>query len=47
MSPAYHPRQPQTILITESNVKPTADHSQADLAVYNLAELHTYFDRQP
>jgi HAD superfamily hydrolase (TIGR01450 family) len=35
-----------TILITESNVKPTADRSQADLVVYNLAELHKYFDRQ-
>jgi HAD superfamily hydrolase (TIGR01450 family) len=32
-----------TILITESNVKPTADHSQADLVVYNLAALLTYF----
>jgi 4-nitrophenyl phosphatase len=36
-----------TILITESNVKPTADHSQADLVVYNLAELHRYLDGQP
>jgi HAD superfamily hydrolase (TIGR01450 family) len=33
-----------SILITASNVKPTADHSQADLVVHNVAALLGYFD---
>ena len=36
-----------SILTTESNVRPTADHSQADLTVYNLAELVSYFKHRP
>jgi HAD superfamily hydrolase (TIGR01450 family) len=36
-----------SILITESNVKPTADRLQADLAVHNLAELLPFFEQRP
>jgi 4-nitrophenyl phosphatase len=36
-----------SILITESNVKPTADRSQADLVVRNAAALLDYFDHYP
>jgi len=36
-----------SILITASNVKPTADRSQADLVVSNVAALLDYFDRHP
>lgn len=36
-----------SILITESNVKPDADRSQADLVVHNLTELLQYFDHRP
>jgi 4-nitrophenyl phosphatase len=35
-----------TILITESNVKPTADRAQADLVVHHLTDLLKYFDHQ-
>jgi HAD superfamily hydrolase (TIGR01450 family) len=35
-----------SILITESNVKPTADRSQADLTVRDLTDLLTSFDRR-
>jgi 4-nitrophenyl phosphatase len=33
-----------SILITASNVKPTADHAQADLVVHNVAALLGFFD---
>jgi 4-nitrophenyl phosphatase len=33
-----------SILITESDVQPTADRSQADLAVHDLTELLEFFD---
>ena len=36
-----------SILVTESNVKPTADLSQADLVVPDLTALHEHFDHQP
>jgi HAD superfamily hydrolase (TIGR01450 family) len=36
-----------SILITASHVKPTADHSQADLVLSNVAALLEYFDRHP
>jgi len=36
-----------SILITASNVKPTADRSQADLVVSNVAVLLDYFDHHP
>jgi 4-nitrophenyl phosphatase len=35
-----------SILITDSNVKPTADRSQADLVVHNVAALLGYFDHR-
>jgi HAD superfamily hydrolase (TIGR01450 family) len=35
-----------SILITESNVKPTADRSQADLVVHNVAALLGHFDHR-
>jgi 4-nitrophenyl phosphatase len=35
-----------SILITESNVKPSADRSQADLMVHNVMALLAYFDQQ-
>jgi HAD superfamily hydrolase (TIGR01450 family) len=35
-----------SILITASDVKPTADHSQADLVVGNVAALLDYFDQR-
>jgi HAD superfamily hydrolase (TIGR01450 family) len=37
----------RTVLITESNVQPDADRSQADLVVRNLAELLQYLDHRP
>jgi 4-nitrophenyl phosphatase len=36
-----------SILIATSNVNPTADRSQADLAVDNLAALLSYFEPRP
>jgi ribonucleotide monophosphatase NagD (HAD superfamily) len=33
-----------SILITDSNVKPSADRSQADLVVRNVAALLGYFE---
>jgi HAD superfamily hydrolase (TIGR01450 family) len=36
-----------SILITESNVKPTAERAQADLAVHRLAELLPLFEPWP
>jgi ribonucleotide monophosphatase NagD (HAD superfamily) len=36
-----------SILVTESNVKPTADLSQADLVVSGLVELLEHLDQQP
>jgi HAD superfamily hydrolase (TIGR01450 family) len=36
-----------SILVTESNVKPTPDLSQADLVVPDLTEMLAYFDHQP
>lgn len=36
-----------SILITESNIKPTADRSLADLVVYNVAALLGFFDHHP
>ena len=36
-----------SILITQSNVRPTADRSQADLVVRNVAALLGYFDHRP
>jgi 4-nitrophenyl phosphatase len=36
-----------SILITESNVEPAADRSQADLVVHNLTQLLQYFDHRP
>jgi 4-nitrophenyl phosphatase len=36
-----------SILITEANVQPCADHSLADLLVPNVAALHGYFAHRP
>ena len=36
-----------SILVTESNVRPTADLSQADLVVPDLTALLAHFDHQP
>ena len=37
----------RTVLITESNIQPDADRSQADLVVRNLTELLQYLDHRP
>jgi 4-nitrophenyl phosphatase len=36
-----------SILITESNLKPTANRAQADLVVRNISALLEYFDHHP